>query len=332
MSWVAVGVGVVGAATSAYGASQQKKAAKAAAGAGGAGVDINDLDAQARALSKRNLADSVALEKQYNPEVAALRQQATAALIPYAEGNDTARNALRSELFSDFSAAGSGQPLARSALLDDAIAKARSDLALGGGLSTSARNEVTRRAGVTAAGVGGGRLGLGRDISARDLGISALQLENQRLNNAASLGGQDQGVIQAQAQYADQLANRRLSQASLLSDLDSQTFNQRLALAQFGQGIARPESGLDPSSLVNLTVGNQNASNAAAQNAAAVRAQSANSLMGAGGQLLGVAGGLYANRQPKTTTTVYPQNNNLPAYNGAFNQPAPTYTAPTLRY
>lgn len=305
LTWAAIGVAAVGTATSAYGASQQKKAAKNAANAGSAQVDIAGLDQQARALARQNAADSIALEKQFTPEVEALRRQSTAALLDYAGAPDTTRDTLRSALYSDFT--NNNQPLARSTLLDSAIAKASSDLALGGALDTATRNEVTRRAGATAAGVGGG-LGLARDISARDLGLRSIDLANQRLATAASLGGQDQAVIQAQNAAVNQALQRRLSTAGLISDLGGQTFNERLGLAQFGQSIARPEVGLTPSSLVDLSVGNTNAANAAAANAAALQAQQGANTLGFGGQLLGLAGGLYANRRtttPKKTSGTF---------------------------
>lgn len=319
MSWVAVGVTVVGAATSLYSANSQKQAAKKAAGSGGASIDINSLDQQARDLSKRNVADSIQLEKQYSPETEALRRQATASLLPYTTGADTGRDQLRTDLYGDFTKAGNN-PLARSSLLDDAIAKARADLALGGGLDTATRNEVTRASGARAAGVSGGRLGLGRDISARDLGLKSLDLQNARLAAASQLGGQDQATLQAQANQDAQNAQRRLSTASLISDLQGQTFAQRLGLAQFGQSIARPQTGLDPSSLVDLTVGNTNASNAAAQQQAAIAAQNANGQMQMGGQLLGTAAGIYANRNT-TPKTAAAKGTFVAGDNGGYNDP-----------
>jgi len=306
---------VVGAGSAAYGASQQKKAAQAAANAGNIQVNITELDEQARELAKRNLADSAALEQQFNPEVANLRRAATESLLSYTNP-DTARDTLRGALYSDFTT--NNQPLARSSLLDSAIAKAGSDLALGGQLSTSARNEATRRAGATASTVGGGALGLGRDLSARDLGLSAMALEQQRLNTAAQLGGQDQAVIQAQNAALQQQLAQRASTAALISDLQGQTFNERLGLANFGQSIARPESGLTGSSLVDLTVGNTNASSAAAANAAAIRAQQGANYMGFGGQLLGLAGGLYANRA-NTAKTPQTAGTFVPGDTGGFN-------------
>jgi hypothetical protein len=220
--------------------------------------------------------------------------------------------------YGDFTKAGNN-PLARSSLLDEAIAKARSDLALGGTLDTATRNEVTRTAGANAAGIsggGGGSLGLGRDLSARDLGLKSLDLQNQRLQAASQLGGQDQSVLQAQAAQDAANAQRRLSTASLISDLQGQTFAQKLGLAQFGQSIARPESGLSPSSLVDLTVGNTNASNAAKQQQAAIQAQSGNAVLGASGQLVGTLGGLYGQYRatnPSVPTTTYNQGNFVPS-------------------
>lgn len=331
----AIVIAGVGTAIAGYGAKTQADAAKKAGKAGaGSGVDIASLDQQARDLSKRNAADSAALEAQFNPSVAALREQATSSLLPYTGTNNpqsSASQTLRTDLYGDFSRAGGAQ-LQQSGLLSDAVARARADLALGGALDTNTRNEISRRAAANAGSIGGGGLGLGRDLSARDLGISAMQLGNQRLNTAASIGAQDQAFNNAASQFGLQNTAQRLSSAGLISDLGQQDFNRQFQLAQFGQSIARPETGLDPSSLVNLTTGNQNAANAAAQNAAAVQAQSANAMMGLGGNLIGTGAGLYANRGQQATKT--PTAASAPAYSGAFSQPASsyTYTAPTLSY
>lgn len=319
--WAAA-IAVAGVAASAYGANEQGKAAKASAKAAqGGGVDIASLDQQARDLSKRNAADSAALEAQYNPSVAALREQATSSLLPYTSTNNSISSTgqtLRSGLYGDFSRAGNAQ-LQQSGLLNDAVARARADLALGGGLDTATRNEISRRSAANAGLVGGGGLGLGRDLSARDLGISAMQLGNQRLNTAAAIGAQDQAFNNAASQFGLQNTAQRLSTAGLISDLGQQDFNRQFQLAQFGQSIARPETGLDPSSLVNLTVGNQNASNAAAQNAAAVQAQSANAMMGLGGNLIGTGAGLYANQNRQATKTpTYQPSTVQPTYGGNY--------------
>jgi hypothetical protein len=340
----AITIAGIGTAISGYGVAQQTKAAKEAAKAGaGSGVDIAGLDQQARALAKRNIEDSIALENQYSPETAALRTQATQALLPYAQGTDpltSTGRTLRTSLYGDFADADNAT-LTRSALLDDTVNKARSDLALAGRLDTSTRNEISRRAAANAGAVGGG-LGLGRDLSARDLGLSSNALLQQRLTNASNIGQQDQNFYNTQSQFG--LANnaQRLNTANLISDLGNQDFARQFQLAQFGQSIARPESGLDATSLVNLSVGNQNAQNAAAQNAAAIAAQTGNAYMGLGGSLIGAGIGGYANRAGTTPTTpasTYTPKANLPTYNGVFTPPAytgifakPAYTAPTITY
>jgi hypothetical protein len=324
LSWVAVAVGVGGAVVGAVGQNKQAQAAKKAAEAGqGSAVDIASLDQQARDLAKRNAADSASIEAQYNPSVAALREQATSSLLPYSGTNNSLSSTsqtLRTGLYNDFSNAGNAQ-LQQSGLLSDAIARARADLALGGALDTSARNEISRRAAANAGAVGGGGLGLGRDLSARDLGISSLNLSNQRLANAGAFGAQEQAFNNAQGQFGLQNTAQRLSTAGLISDLGQQDFNRQFQLAQFGQSIARPEVGLTPSSLVDLTVGNRNASTAAAQNAAAVQAQSGNALMGLGGNLIGAGAGLYANRQNQATkapASTYQPSSVQPTYGGNY--------------
>jgi hypothetical protein len=281
---------------------------------------FNLLDQQARDLSKKNAADSIALEKQFSPETEALRRQSAGALLPYTQGADTTRDTLRSSLYNDFNNANT-DTLGRSALLDEAIAKARNDLALGGQLDVSTRNEVTRRAGASAAGVSGGRVGLGRDISARDLGLRSLDLQNSRLAAAGQFGNADQAVLQAQAAQRAQNNQRRLSTASLISDLGGQTFAERLGLAQFGQSIQRPQTGLDPSSLVDLTVGNTNASNAAAQQQAALAAQNANNNAQLMGQGIGLAASLYSKNSATKTGTTAPKGTYVPGDSGGYNDP-----------
>lgn len=339
MSWIAVGVAAVGVVGGAINQNKASKDAKKLAAGQGGGVDIASLDQQARELSKRNIADSIALEKQYDPAVAALREQATSSLLPYAGTNNalsTTGQTLRTDLYGDFSNAGNAQ-LQQSGLLGDAIARARADLALGGGLDTSTRNEISRRAAANAGSVGGGGLGLGRDLSARDLGISAMQLGNQRLMNASSLGAQEQAFNNAQGQFGLQNTAQRLSTAGLISELGQQDYARQLQLAAFSQGIARPETGLDASSLVNLTTGNQNATNSLAQQQAAIAAQNRNAMVGAAGTLLGAGINAYGNRPqgketPAPAKTPAATKTPPPTYTGTFNQPAATYTAPTLRY
>jgi len=256
---------------------------------------------------------------------------------------------------------------ADSGLLQAAIKQATDNLALGGSLPQDVKNLVARTAAGKSAGVSGG-LGLGRDISARDLGLTSLDLLNQRLASAQSLGqselagkqfnsqlglqadttnsqlgqqnsqfnvGQRNAALSSDQQLAQQLsqfnagqrnnallsdaqmaqqnaqynagarnnalqfdsgqlqqanqfgASNNLNLAQMLSSLNGQDFSKYLAASQFGQQLATPTVGLDPSAIANLAVGNSNTSAQAGLNAAGIKAQGANNLTNFGGQLFG---------------------------------------------
>jgi hypothetical protein len=81
--------------------------------------------------------------------------------------------------------------------------------------------------------------------------------------------------------------------AGSINDLGQADLSRRLAIAQFGQSIARPNSGLSSSDVVNLMVGNQNAAQAAAANRANNQAAFSQGLLTLGGQLGGAALGMY---------------------------------------
>jgi len=198
-----------------------------------------------------------------------------------------------------------------SPLLRQAIAKASSDLSLGGALPLDVQNAATRSA-LAKSGSTSGGLGLGRDLVARDLGLTSLDLQQQRLNNASTLGnaeaalGQGNAALSLQAQLAG--TNNLFNTANLLNSIGSGDFAQRLALAQFGQNIAQPASGLDPGSIANLAVGNSNATAAGQQQAAALQAAAANQKSAQAGQLIGTGLGIaskYFTPSTYTPTTTY---------------------------
>lgn len=282
---------VVGAASAATGVGTQMKAASdAKKAANKAGVDINALDAQTRELALRNARESAALEEQMNPEVAAFRRAANQQLLGNI-GADENQLASINALMGRF-----GQN-ANTALTDAAIAKAQQDLALGGQLSLDQRNEATRRGLATTGSVTGG-LGLGRDIVARDLGLTSQAIEQQRLQNAANLGGLELNREQANN-------SNFLNQFSALNNYYNNQRALDLSMAQYGQSIAQPVVGLDPASYANLAVGNTNAVTQAQMNAAAASNQSGSGLMSLGGSLMGMgmgAGAFATNATPQLTT------------------------------
>ncbi len=265
-------------------------AKKAQAAADNAKIDIQALDEQTRAIAKQNALDAAELERQMTPEVPQLRSAANNAVLNAIGGTPEQKNAL-AMIFSRINQPGTTAQYGETPLLREAIAKARSDLALGGKLSLDQQNAATRRGAATAATVGGGNLGLGRDLAARDLGRTAYDVENQRLSNAATIGALESQDASSRAGFGlsrDSLGNQNfLSNFSLLSTFLNNMRQQDLSAAAFGQSIAPPTVGLDPSAVANLAVGNQNVATQGALNAANIKAQGAQNLMGFGGQLLG---------------------------------------------
>lgn len=262
-----------GALSAGAGMMSANSAAKAAAAAADkAKIDINALDAQTRAMALRNAQDSAALEKALTPEVPELRTAANKAVL----SGLTPDSRMEGAANSLYGRLGQG---ATSPLLQAAIEKARADLALGGRLSQDQQNEATRR-GAAAAGTSTGGLGLGRDLAARDLGLTSYQVEQQRLANAAGIGGQELGMNQFNA-------NNFLNQFSALQTYGSNRRSQDLAAAQYGESIQQPVVGMDPSAAANVAVGNSNAASAAAANAANIKGASAQGMTQLGGQLLG---------------------------------------------
>lgn len=292
---IGAGVSLVG------GAVQANQAKKAAAKAGQASqVDIDALDKQTRRIALQNAQESAALEASMTPEVPQLRRDANTAVLNdlgTTNVDDYARG-LYSRLAESPVAAG------RTPLLQAAIAKAQADLAQGGRLSVDTQNAVTRNALARTGGVTGG-LGLGRDVVARDLGLTAMQVENQRLQNASQLGGQELGMAGYNTDVAFNNRAGILNAVNALTAANNARFGRNLAAAQYGESIQRPVVGLDPTAVANLAVGNSNASGAAAANQANIAGQTSQNLFGLGGQL-GTMALMNYNRSGTPTT---PNNN-----------------------
>lgn len=293
--------------------AQQDAANAATNSATNGSVNIADVQAQAQQAAKDNAANSAALEQQYNPGVQQLRTDSLAAV-----DQGLARSSQTQTLADQVAAQAGKVPQGisyDSPLLRDAISKAQSQLALGGTLDTETQNAVTRHGLATAAGVGGGGLTLGRDVTARDLGLTSLQLEQTRLNNASTLGGQEAALGQGNANLSLQAqqagTNNLFNSANFLASLDSGDFARKLAAAQLGQNIAQPASGLDPGAIANLAVGNSNATAAGLQQAAALQAAGANQKSALSGQLIGTGLGIaskYFTAAPQYTSAA-PVNN-----------------------
>jgi hypothetical protein len=321
-------------------------------GNGSGGVNLGAAQQAAQSIAFQNAANSRTLEDMYNPGAGAVRTAGLDALLgqinapsqgiqgqlpgAYTPGSAPV-SAANQELLARVSAQ-AGKPLEGasydSALTRAAIAKAQSDLALGGMLPQDVRNLIARQ-GLAKSGTVSQGLGLGRDIVARDLGLTSLQLENARLQQALQAGQAEVGLNQGNAamglqaqqyarnnllqsqgataadqaqqlqayfqqqqlaqQAAAQEASNYFNQNNLIQSIQSGDFSRAMAGAQFGQSIAQPQSGLDPGSIVNLAVGNSNMAANAQQNANALAAGAANQQAALGGQILGAVGGFAGN-------------------------------------
>lgn len=281
-------------------------------------IDANALNQQVTGQSQSNAAASNSLEQQYNPYINSLRQASAGGLNQYLTPS-AGSSQIQSGLMNQFNQ--QSNPLAASPLFTNAANTAQQQLNLGGTLDQETQNQIMRAGASKSgsmAGPGGG-LGMGRDISARDLGLTSLQLQNQRMQNAASIGSTQQNYgLQAQQ---DQISNL-MGLGNLANSMTQDQYNRQMALAQFTQGIQQPTVGLSPSSVAGIAVGNQNVAASYAQQQAALAAQRQAGQM----QLAGVLAGLSSNTQPNQQSGA----GSLSAGYGmqsSFNQPTQTQGA-----
>lgn len=262
------------------------------------------LGASTAELSRQNALASAELEKQMTPEVQQLRTASNQNLLNGLNSNQYdmsgEQNLIRSQLGQQVGAI-------NTPLLNAAIEKARGDLALGGGLSIDAQNLATRQALAKAGTVGGG-LGLGRDLVARDLGLSSMQIEQQRLQNASQLGGQELQLGQSNAQIGQFNAGNLLNQIQLLNSINQNGFGRDLATAQYAESIQRPIVGLDPGSAANLQIAQQNAAGAANANLANIKGQQNQNYINGIGQIGGALMAFNQSKQPSYVPSQYDYN------------------------
>lgn len=270
MSGVAVAIGgsaLIGAIAS---SDSSRRAAHTASDAAKASqIDLDKLDEQTRRIAKQNALDSAELERQLTPEVPELRRLANQSVI-------NGLNDKSSEDYKKLLESKLGTAL-DTPLLKAAIAKAQADLGLGGKLSQDVQNATVRR-GLAAAGTAGPGLGLGRDVAARDLGLTSYGIEQDRLKTAAGLGSQEMDL-------ASNNSTNLLNKLSLLNSINSNQKNFALGAAQYGQNIAQPTVGLDPSSIANIYAGNASNKSAALSNQANIYGAQGQGYLNAAGQL-----------------------------------------------
>ncbi len=335
---IGAGAAVYGTVSSAQ--AQKKAAAQANQAAQDAKIDVGAVSQQAQDQALKNIELSRTTEQKYDPQNAALRTNSVQALLSQLGQNPNSaalQQLIGSQLGQGVGAARYDAQTANSDLLNAAIAKAQENLALGGSVPLDVRNLVARTA-ASRTGQNFGNLGGARDITARDLGLTSLDLSNQRLGQAQSLGQAQLGANQFNAgqinnagqfnanllQNSNQFnANNTLNQAQLLQALSNGDFSKALAAAQFGQSLQAPVVGLDPSAIANLYVGNNNASTQAGLNAAQIAASQAQGTAQIAGGLLGSSVGALSNyygNKPVVGTT--PKSTYTPGYMTTPSGPA----------
>ncbi len=240
-------------------------------------VNINDLNTQVQDQARGNELYSRSLENEFDPQNAQLRTDSVKQLLSLL-GPDA-----YSKTFQDQLSAG-------NPLLDKAYSLAQQDLQNPGEVPLDVFNQIARGAAATSGSVNrGSGLGLSRDLQARDLGLTSLALRNQQLSNAQSLGSAATSDAATRAQIVDSLTQSGYGRA--------------MGLAQFGQSIARPIGGLDPSAVANLNVANKNAMGASYTNQANINSASAQGWMQLAGAFAGGGGGMGGGAKSSSVAT-----------------------------
>lgn len=327
LPWIAAATGIYSAVK---GANAQDKAAENAGKAGQAAqINIDQLNEQVQNIAKQNAALSKQLEDQYSPEVGLLRTAANNGVLGQlgqSQGETQALSMLQGRLGQEINP---NQFAANSPLLDESIAAARQQLALGDKLPQDVQNLVMRTALAHAGQVGGagGGLGLGRDIAARDLGLTSLDLLNQRIGQAGQLGQAQLGQNQFNSNLASNTtqfnSNNLLNMIQQIQGIGQNQFGRQLSAAQYGQSIQQPNVGLDPSAVANIVAGNATNQSKALANQANIQGQQSQNLLNFGGQLLGYGLTNGGSGSSSTNPNIY-GSVSLNNTNGNVTYPYPT--------
>lgn len=287
---------VVGAGSTLYASSQNKKAVQSAID-NQKTVDIGKLVEDSRVNAEENLKKSLELEQTYLPGQAAVREATTQQLLTQlGSGAQGQRDDAMSRLLGFIN---QGQPSSTptyegSALFQSAADKILSDLNLGGTLGAETQSAVVRGAlsGAGRSGVIGSEAG--RGLVARDLGLTSLQLQQAR-QQAALNAGNLQSQLGLQQVSLDQNAYSKYLQALGLGvDATTGQLQQAASLYNLGNSQVLPESGLSSTDIANATVGQTNANNQNLMTAAGIKASNNSAMIGGISGALQQGLGLYA--------------------------------------
>ena len=281
MTWFAVGSAVVSAASTAYSAySASKNKAQP--------LDVSKAISDAQTQATNDLQNSINLENQYLPGQAQNRADSWNLTNQIASGSTPLQQMQLSGLQqgSGVTAASTGAML-NNPLTAASLNSILQSLNMGGQLDPSTQAQVAQSAlqGAGTAGISGS--GAGRGLVARDLGLTSLQLLQSR-QNQASAAGNAYGALGLQQQGLQ--LQSYLGQLGLIGQATGQQQQYSLGLGSLMANTPLPNSGLSPSQVASLDVGNTNIINGANQQQAANNATTASAAGGLFSSLLGNSG------------------------------------------
>jgi len=196
-------------------------------------VDVNKLMSDARTQYATNFQNSTAMERSVNPGLNSMD-----AVANQTSAGFKARNSFLADLQT-----GNGD------LLNTAAASARQQQLLGGKLDPETQNAVMRGALSNGAGAGISGSGAGRGLAARDLGLTSMSLLQNRQDRASQMGSLLQQLGLSKFNAGESAAQMDTSAAVGLGSAYNSIFSRL------------PSSGLDPTDVANVTIGNNKGNN-----------------------------------------------------------------------
>lgn len=173
------------------------------------------------------------------------------------------------------------------ALIQESNQAILDDLRLGGSIDPETQAQVVRSALQTSGSAGTIGSAASRGLVARDIGLTSLQLQQAR---------QDRALAAGNALYGNRLAGANLmgNVGNLATTAAAQDLQRVGSLSQLIDNRAKPTAGLDPSSVVDLMIRNNDTENSkyvAQGNVAANKAAAMGNAIGGG---IGQIGPLFA--------------------------------------
>lgn len=248
-------------------------------------LDPEVLNGLAQRADAERVKNRLALQKEVDPELAALRQQGKEQLLANANIPEESKQSsqLANQLFEETKQQDPRLEAIKNSILD----AAQKEISAGATLPPEFQAELVRSGLSTGsqAGIAIDKNSIGGGV-ARALGLAGVQLKQQRQQAAQSLATTGQNLVSARTNIL----------ASIFPKLrDLETTRRQEAAQNFGLGDATlPESGLSGQDLANVEIAKQKGlANAIGQQAAVKTAQAQNNgniasgLIGAGTALAG---------------------------------------------